>query len=239
MQPAWSPDGRRIAYWANTGGQRDLWTVGVESGEPVAVTADEATDWSPEWSPDGRWLYFSSDRAASMNLWRVAIDAATGGASGAPEQMTTSVGSLGWFRFSADGRRLVAAAYERSAELNLYNLSQGTAPELQPLRRLRPRFLHWCKFSPDAEWLACATIGTPEDVVLLRADGSELRRLTDDTLQGPQHLLVARWLAPGVRLDALRVGGTSGRCAPTDRNSAAWRTQPTARERSGPTMESG
>ncbi len=205
VQPAWSPDGRRIAYWANTAGQRDLWTVGAESGEPVAVTADEATDWSPEWSPDGRWLYFSSDRAGSMNLFRVAIDPATGGASGAPEQMTTSVGNLGWFRFSADGRRLVAAAYERSAELHLYNLSQGTAPELQPLRRLRPRFLHWCKFSPDAEWLACATIGTPEDVVLLRADGSELRRLTDDAFKDRN----ISWSRDGSRLvfDSTRSSG--------------------------------
>ncbi len=204
VQPAWSPDGRRIAYWANTGGQRDLWTVGVESSEPVAVTSDAATDWSPEWSPDGRWLYFSSDRAGSMNVFRVAIDPTTGGASGAPEQMTTSVGNLGWFRFSADGRRLVAAAYERSAELHLYNLSQGTAPELQPLRRLRPRFLHWCKTSPDAEWLACTTIGTPEDVVLLRADGSELRRLTDDPFKDRN----VSWSPDGSRLvfDSTRSG---------------------------------
>jgi Tol biopolymer transport system component len=205
VQPAWSPDGRRIAYWANTAGQRDLWTIGAESGEPVAVTSDEATDWSPEWSPDGRWLYFSSDRAGSMNLFRVAIDPATGVPSGVPEQMTTSVGNLGWFRFSADGRRLVAAAYERSAELHLNQLTQGAAPTVQPLRTLRPRFLQWCKLSPDAEWLACATIGTPEDVVLLRADGSELRRLTDDRFKDRN----ISWSRDGSRLvfDSTRSGG--------------------------------
>jgi eukaryotic-like serine/threonine-protein kinase len=204
VQPVWSPDGRRIAYWANTAGQRDLWTVGVESGDPVAVTADEATDWSPEWSPDGRWLYFSSDRAGGMNLFRVGIDPATGGASGTPEQMTTSVGNLGWFRFSADGRRLVGAAYERSAELHLYHLTPGAAPTLQPLRTLRPRFLHWCRLSPDAEWIACATIGTPEDLVLLRADGSELRRLTNDPFKDRN----VSWSHDGTRLafDSTRSG---------------------------------
>jgi dipeptidyl aminopeptidase/acylaminoacyl peptidase len=100
---------------------------------------------------------------------------------------------------------MVAAAYERSAELHLYNLSQGTDPELQPLRRLRPRFLHWCKLSPDAEWLACATIGTPEDVVLLRADGSELRRLTDDAFKDRN----ISWSRDGSRLvfDSTRSGG--------------------------------
>ena len=196
VQPAWSPDGKRIAYWANSAGQRDLWTVGVEGGEPVAVTADQATDWSPEWFPDGRWLYFSSDRAGGMNLFRVAIDPATGAAAGAPEQVTTSVGNLGWFRFSADGRRLVAAAYERSSELHLYLLTPGAAPTLRPLRTLRPRSLHWCQLSPDAEWLACSTIGTPEDLVLLRADGSELRRLTDDAFKDRN----IAWTSDGTRL---------------------------------------
>ena len=27
MQPAWSPSGKRIVYWSNIGGQRDLFTV--------------------------------------------------------------------------------------------------------------------------------------------------------------------------------------------------------------------
>ncbi len=205
VQPAWSPDGGHLAYWANSSGQRDLWTVGAESGEPVAVTADLATDWSPEWSPDGRWLYFSSDRAGGMNLFRVAIDAATGAAAGAPEQVTTSVGNLGYARFAADGQRMVAAAYERRVDLELYRLDPEAEPPLQPLRTLRPRALHWCNLSPDAEWLACATLGAPEDLVLLRADGSELRRLTDD-VHKDRH---ARWSPDGERLLLMstRAGG--------------------------------
>ncbi|HEX9800318.1 MAG TPA: LpqB family beta-propeller domain-containing protein [Thermoanaerobaculia bacterium] len=205
VQPAWSPDGRRLAYWANTAGQRDVWTIGVEGGEPAVVTRDLATDWSPEWSPDGRWLYFASDRAGGMNLFRVAIETATGRVAGAPVQRTTSVGSLGWFRFSADGRRLVASAHELSAELELFRLTPGAEPTLEPLRTLRPRSLHWCRIAPDAEWLACATIGTPEDLVLLRADGSELRRLTDDVFKDRN----VAWSADGTRLafQSTRAGG--------------------------------
>jgi Tol biopolymer transport system component len=180
VQPAWSPDGRFLAYWSNTGGVRDLWTVGASGGEPIAVTSDLATDWSPEWSPDGRWLHFSSDRAGGMNLFRVPIDAATGAAAGDPEALTTSVGNLGWARLSADGRRMVAAVYEQSAVLDLYQVAPGADPPLQPLGTLRPRSLRWCRLSPDAEWLLCSTIGSPEDLVVLRSDGSELRRLTDD-----------------------------------------------------------
>jgi serine/threonine protein kinase/Tol biopolymer transport system component len=204
-QPAWSPDGRRIAYWASDTGQRDLWTIPIASGPPVAVTRDLPTDWSPEWSPDGRWLYFSSDRAGGLNLFRVAIDAANGGAAGEPEPVTTSAGNLGWARFSADGDRMAAAVYEISSVLDIYRLTTTPEPRLQPLRTLRPRTLHWCTISPDAEWLGCSTIGTPEDVVLLRADGSELRRLTNDVFKDR----IPRWSHDGSRL-AFNSGRSGG-----------------------------
>ena len=119
VQPAWSPDGSRIAYWANTGGQRDIWTVDANGGTPVAVTQDAATDWSPEWSPDGAWLYFSSDRGGTMNLWRVAIDRRTGSPRGAPQAITSSLTGIGYARFAADQRRLAVMAYSRSYELSL------------------------------------------------------------------------------------------------------------------------
>ena len=84
MQPAWSPDGSRIAYWGVRGrtGQRDIWTVAADGsdagGGGVPVTEDTALDWSPTWSPDGRYLYFSSTRGGTMNLWRVRIDQRSG-----------------------------------------------------------------------------------------------------------------------------------------------------------------
>ena len=78
VQPAWSPSGARIAYWAVDTGQRDIYTIPAAGGPRTAVTHDAALDWGPRWSPDGRYLYFSSDRGGSMNIWRIAIDEATG-----------------------------------------------------------------------------------------------------------------------------------------------------------------
>jgi Tol biopolymer transport system component len=179
VQPTWSRDGRRVAYWANADGQRDIWTIGANGGEPVAVTHDEATDWSPEWSPDGRWLYFSSDRGGSMSLWRIAIDTGTGRTDGDPQPVTSGVRGMGYARFSADGSRLALMAYDRSYEQTLFDLDVG-ATRARPVRTLRNPSASWCNISPDGSWLACRTAGIPEDLVLLRADGSELRRLSSD-----------------------------------------------------------
>ncbi|HEX6463204.1 MAG TPA: protein kinase, partial [Vicinamibacterales bacterium] len=69
VQPAWSrPLGKRIAFWASRGGQRDIYTIPAEGGDPVPVTNDVPTDWAPAWSPDGRFVYFSSDRGGPMGL---------------------------------------------------------------------------------------------------------------------------------------------------------------------------
>src|SRR5688500_10205994 len=38
VQAVWSPNGKRRAYWANRGGQRDIWTVAAGGGPPVALT---------------------------------------------------------------------------------------------------------------------------------------------------------------------------------------------------------
>lgn len=72
MQPRWSPDGRRIAYWANnTAGRRDIYTVAATGAKEsvVRATSDVALDWSPAWSPDNQWLYVSSDRNGSSMPW--------------------------------------------------------------------------------------------------------------------------------------------------------------------------
>jgi Tol biopolymer transport system component len=180
VQPAWSRQGDRIAYWANTGGQRDLWTVAAAGGDPVAVTEDVATDWSPEWSPDGRWLYFSSDRGGSYNLWRIAIDPPTGSAAGAPEPVTTGVRGMSYARFSRDGSRLSVMAYERSFEQTIYAVDPQDATKLRTLRTLRNPSARWCSLSPEGGSLACNTATAPEDLLVLRSDGSEMRRLTSD-----------------------------------------------------------
>jgi Tol biopolymer transport system component len=53
FQPAWSPDGKSIAYvtWSSEGGQ--LWKVGASGGTPVQLSKSLAVYSNPAWSPDG------------------------------------------------------------------------------------------------------------------------------------------------------------------------------------------
>src|SRR3712207_3922272 len=55
--PAWSPDGREIAFSL----QGSLWTVPVAGGEAVQLTEGSFYDSEPSWSPDGRQIAFTRD----------------------------------------------------------------------------------------------------------------------------------------------------------------------------------
>ena len=70
FQPAWSPDGARIAFSAwRKGGYRDILIVELASGVVEEITTDRAIDMNPAWSRDGRYLYFDSDRTGISNIY--------------------------------------------------------------------------------------------------------------------------------------------------------------------------
>ena len=54
FNPAWSPDGRTIAFSALKGGVLDLYVWNLATGARRQLTDDPYADLDPEWSPDGR-----------------------------------------------------------------------------------------------------------------------------------------------------------------------------------------
>jgi serine/threonine protein kinase/sugar lactone lactonase YvrE len=70
-EPAWSPDGRFIAYASDREGNFDIWVQPVGGGNPVQVTRSPAHDWQPDWSPDGNSIVFRSERDDGGGLFVV------------------------------------------------------------------------------------------------------------------------------------------------------------------------
>ncbi len=201
-QPAWSPDGARIAYWGkHKGGQRDIWTIPARgTGEPVQVTDDAAFDWNPVWSPDGKFLYFASDRGGSMNLWRVPLEEQTGRVTGTPEALTTPSSYAQQVAFSRDGRRAVYV--NQVSSTNIFKVEFNPYKEQitgQP-SAVTQGFRHASEpnLSPDGEWFAYSSQGEKqEDIYLVRKDGTESpRKLTDDAYKDRD----PRWSPDGTRI---------------------------------------
>lgn len=58
--PAWSPDGTRIAYSSDRSGYEDIWLKPVDGEQPVSLTQSPAPDVEPDWSPDGKRIVFAT-----------------------------------------------------------------------------------------------------------------------------------------------------------------------------------
>lgn len=62
IEPAWSPDGRLVAFSSDQSGNFDIWVRSIGEGNSIQVTKSAAHDWQPDWSPDGQSLVFRSER---------------------------------------------------------------------------------------------------------------------------------------------------------------------------------
>jgi len=96
-QPAFSPDGARIAYMSDNSGSDNIWVVDAAGGEPHQVTRERNDAVAlPEWDPRGDYIL---TRKAGR-LWLYHVDGGSGTALGAEEDTGGVFGHV----FSPDGR---------------------------------------------------------------------------------------------------------------------------------------
>lgn len=62
-QPAWSPDGRRIAFVRAADGRAQIFILSMDGGEAIQLTKFKHGASSPRWSPDGKYILFSASIA--------------------------------------------------------------------------------------------------------------------------------------------------------------------------------
>jgi dipeptidyl aminopeptidase/acylaminoacyl peptidase/CubicO group peptidase (beta-lactamase class C family) len=100
--PAWSPDGRRIAFLRGGDAPAQIWLLPAAAGEPEQLTRLPAGAGPPAWSPDGSRIAFSAPVDGRAADWHA------GGAGGDErrEREPVVIDRLG---YKADGSGLLRA----------------------------------------------------------------------------------------------------------------------------------
>ena len=185
MQPAWSPNGDRIAFWfmPPSVGRSDIATISRSGGEIEIVTSDASTNWNPVWSPNGKFLYFASDRSGAMSFWRVAIDEHTGKVQGEAEAVSTPSDFNRHLSFSRDGRRMIYVQTDHESNIQALKFDPKTEKiEGEPFWITRgDRQIVRPELSPDGtRFVMRASRRTQDDIVMVNRDGTQWRDLTND-----------------------------------------------------------
>jgi Tol biopolymer transport system component len=158
--PAWSPDGTRLAFTASRtpGGPPAIYLKEVNSGAmPVRLTVGDAAEMRVVWSPDGREIAFVR-RTDVTHFEVVRLELASGKLHSLGRFLTYWLNSadhpaLDW---SPDGRFLVTAEQtipSNPMRLVLISLASGeriplTSPPVGSSGDVE------AKFSPDSQWIA-------------------------------------------------------------------------------------
>jgi Tol biopolymer transport system component len=154
MRPAWSPDGKRIAFNSERDGNWEIYIVDVDGDNLQRLTDSPTWEIFPDWSPNGTQIAYRHSAARGWNgdIWIINVQDALQGVEGSGGlRLTNDPGNDENPSWSPDGTQIVFQsdryAEARTAGTDAYNF----------------------------ELLVLDVNGA-----LQGADGDHLRRLTDD-----------------------------------------------------------
>ena len=117
--PAWSPDGRRIAFATDRDGNREIYVMQADGSGQTNLTNRPYYDDSPVWSPDGKEFAFDSSRDGHREICFIGVEGGNLRCHSAESRIGSNVKV-----WSPTGRFI---AVETQQELYVMD-SQGTDP---------------------------------------------------------------------------------------------------------------
>jgi Tol biopolymer transport system component len=177
VNPAWSPDGGRIAFASERDGNFEIYAMNADGTNPVRLTNASAADYRPAWSPDGARIAFVSEREGNAEIYVMNADGSN------PVRLTNQDAKDGDPAWSPDGSR-IAFFSGRDGPPEIYVMAaDGTNPSRLTTNGVPDSHPVW---SPDGTTIAFSrgdNLGNNQ-IYVMNADGSRISRLSQFVLNG-------------------------------------------------------
>jgi Tol biopolymer transport system component/tRNA A-37 threonylcarbamoyl transferase component Bud32 len=188
-EPAWSPDGKRIAFTEPRGFQRGnatIWTLNPDGSNPIKVTDGNSFSDNPVWSQDGRRLFFISDMGGgSDDIWCVPIEA-SGKPSGSAKCLMPGVNASS-IALSPDGTKLVFSKVIRRSNIWSIPIDYNHTFTLEEAEQEtnENHSITTLDVSPDGKWIAFTSDRKGESYIwIMNRKSKELRQVTTSEAPG-------------------------------------------------------
>ena len=118
ISPAWSPDGKRLAYVSFETQKAVVWVQDVASGQRRQIANFRGSNSAPAWSPDGRQLALTLSREGGSQLYLMPES------GGEPRRITQGSAIDTEPAFTPDGRTLYFVS-DRGGSPQIYRMPAG------------------------------------------------------------------------------------------------------------------
>ncbi|MEP6652784.1 MAG: hypothetical protein ABJA82_05470 [Myxococcales bacterium] len=180
--PAWSPDGKQIAYSRfKPGGYHDIHIFDLATGTDHPLMVDRAMDIDPRFSPDGRFVLWSSDRTGIYNVFAWELE------TGHMFQVTNVLSGAFQPVVSPDRRTLVFTGFS-AVGYDLYSIP----------------------YAPDTWKVAEPFVNSRDDAAVIETATPTVAAARESDYQAWKYLYPRSWGVPTVSSDDLGLGPAVG-----------------------------
>jgi serine/threonine protein kinase/Tol biopolymer transport system component len=180
FEPAWSPDGTRIAFTSVRGGYRQIYSLDVETLDVTLLTSTTSVIESsqPSWSPDGTKIVYMAKRVGAYQVWSM-------NENGQEAIQLAHSGQELWDylpNWSPDGRTVFFNQRRPGAYRPWLMQIEYEDLNLDPRRLNFVTPIEDISFSPDGYWLAFEGMDSEgnREIYYMTVAGSGRTRLTND-----------------------------------------------------------
>jgi dipeptidyl aminopeptidase/acylaminoacyl peptidase len=204
--PAWSPDGKQVAFSTNFTGRMNLWKVSSDGGWPMQLTVSDDRQFGAVWSPDGKWVLYDQDFGGSEYYDLFAVPSQ----GGTPINLTNTPDiSESGPQFSPDGKALAFGYKPKTSPVSDIALMDWNTRQVKKLTNESTKDHLWAlsAWTQDGKYVIASRMNAGfDDASVYRIDVA-----TGQAEELTPHQGSALFLAGGVSPDGKSVLVTSNR----------------------------